>query len=515
MQKSLLFALCLVGATLLASCGNTVPTETDSSTPADYPSVPPAFTGLPTSRPHTKVLTQFAASAVQSFGDDGRIVFDTKRSRPTRAKGELHRVKTDNPDAQAVGTILISPPTIEAPYGFLRRITQITTAPDGSSIIETSEATLQEAIAGADLKQSEVKSSSIRVPVEATLVPTKALMSNQTFAEHLSSNTSSNPVKPRFDIPIAESPSNYCKNESKPLGMGATLNQSACVKVKLWATVDVNIGWWWIFPYLQGFGARLNGFANASLDADVNTLNITATPVTIKLPGELNYTLVSTNFGIVTFWIGPIPVVITPQIKVSVGFGEGQLALKGTASATIKSSIPSFDFSFGTAEKPVQFGFYCGNTIDNGNWGCMGINNVNEKLEDLRSQFSSWKPFSSPLTGSTEIGVNFDLSYRGKVGLEAGLYLYDALGLSAVVEPYIKPQIKIDVKFPGIPSTANARTEVYGGINGGVTGQIKAGVHLLFINFEQTIVKYDDLYPEKSLVTFIQSCWMAGLPCSQ
>lgn len=514
MQKSLLFALCLAGTALLASCGNT-PTETDSS--ADYPSTPPAFTGLPANRPHTKVLTQFAANAVQSFGTDGRIVFDTKRSRPLRAAGELHRAKTDSPDTQAVGTILVSPPTAEAPYGFLRRITKVTTASDGSAVIETTEASLQEAIAGADIKPEEVTKSSIQVPVEVTLARTPKTPSNtHVLPERLPlSIAANNGVKPRFDIPIAESPSNYCKDESKPLGMGATLNQSACVKVKLWATVDVNIGWWWIFPYLQGFGARLNGFANASLDADVSTLNITATPVKIQLPGQFDYTLVSTDFGTIAFWVGPIPVVITPQLKVSVGFGEGELALQGSASATIKSSIPSFDFSFGTAEKPVQFGFYCGNTIDNGNWGCIGINNVNEKLEDLRSQFSSWKPFSNPLSGSTAIGVNFDLSYRGKVGLEAGLYLYGALGLSAVVEPYIKPQIRIDVKFPGIPSATNARTEVYGGINGGVTGQIKAGVHLLFINFEQIIVKYDDLYPEKSLVTFIQSCWIAGLPCPQ
>ncbi len=509
MQKSLLFALCLAGTALLASCGNTVPTESDSS--ANYPSTPPAFTGLPANRPHTKVLTQFAANAVQSFGTDGRIVFDTKRSRPTRAAGELHRAKTDSPDAQAVGTILVSPPTAEAPYGFLRRITKVTTAPDGSAVIETTEASLQEAIAGADIKPEEVTKSSIQVPIEVTLARTpKDTTNTQSLPELLpQTNFADSGVKPRFDIPIAENPASTCQSNTTSIA-GGTLNRRGCITFKMWATVDVDLGWWWIFPYLQGFGSRLNGYAGADLSANFAT-SLNANIANISLPGNFNYTLVSANPGVVTFFVGPIPVVIAPQISLGVSFGDGRLTVNGGINTTINSSIPSFNFALGSSSDPVKLGFYCGNTISNGNWGCTGINNVDEKFNALKSQLAAWNPFSNPLSISTSASLNLEASYKGKLSLQAGVYLYGALGVGVSVEPYVVPRLGMSVSFPG-GSLATPRTQVYGGIDGGVDGNITLGAHLLFINFDQ-VIGSGQIVPYQSLVPIVQSCWNAGVRC--
>jgi hypothetical protein len=521
MPKKLLFALCLIGTALLASCGNAPPIETVSSaTNTDYPSTPPAFTGLPAKRPTTKVLTEFAANAVSSFSTDGRIVFDSKRSRPNRTAGELIRAKTDAPDTQAVGTILVSPPTEEAPYGFLRRIDKITTAPDGSSVIETSEASLQEAIAGVDIKPEQTAKKVVRVPIDVTLAPTRSgLDTRQLMPQFLPRPTREvNGVKPRFNVPIIEDPNPpegrpvyKCQIQNTPVVGGSKLEQSACITIRLWATVDIDVGWWWWFPYLRGFGARLNGYAGLNMNTNLISMQI-ENSFSTPLPGNFHYDLVNIHPGVVTFFIGPIPIVIAPQLGVGVNLGEGQLLLRATASTIMSSSLPAFYLSLGSDDSPLQFGFSCGNTLDNGNWGCAGINNIGEEFGKMRSRLAAWNPLSSPLSINTSAQLDFQASYTGKLSLTAGIYLYGVLGMSAAIEPYIRPQINMNIMIPSLPSGANTRTELYGGINGGVKTSISMGLHFLFINFDKPIYE-TPLVPDQSIVTFVKKCWTAAGSC--
>jgi hypothetical protein len=514
MYKQLSYVVVTLSVSFLAACGTTTdpPTASTSSTPTTYPSVPPAFTGLPTERPHTKVLTTFAARQVTSYSADGRIAFNTKALRPTRAPGELHPANTDTPDQLPIGTILVSPPTEEAPYGFLRRVESVSVAPDGTAIITTSDASLQEAIAGADIQPEDVQASSVQVPVEVTLAPSRPEALTEALPKQLSKPSSTVRVQPQWDIPVAENPSSMCQVQSTPLVGGATLDQTGCIRFKLWATVDVDIGWWWIFPYLKGFGARMNGFASADVKTNLTTLNVDTTLATINLPGNFDYTLVSVNPGVVTFWVGPIPVVIAPQLGLKVKMNQGQISLKANASAKLTSVLPGFTFTLGTQIDPLRFGFYCGNTVNNGYWGCLNINNLNEKFEALKSQLGAWSPTSTPIGSEINTQLNLDLSYNGELGIQAGIYLYGALGLGASLQPYITPRVGLSVGFNGIPSPTTARTEVYGRIDGGINGEITAGLHLLFINLDTTLAR-GTLVPPRTIATLMRSCWTISGRC--
>ncbi len=116
MLKRLVLMIPLVGVALMA-CNQTM-IETSTTDQSQYPEVPPAYTGLPAVRPKTKVLTQFAAAGVTDYQANGVITYNASRPVPVRTQS-LGEVKTDEPEEVVIGTILVSPPTEAAPYGFL------------------------------------------------------------------------------------------------------------------------------------------------------------------------------------------------------------------------------------------------------------------------------------------------------------------------------------------------------------------------------------------------------------
>jgi len=74
-------------------------------------------------------------------------------------------MSVDEVDQVEPGTVIVSPPTDKAPYGVLRKVDSITENPDGTATVETSPATLAEAIAGSDLKPEDIQQTSYTVPV--------------------------------------------------------------------------------------------------------------------------------------------------------------------------------------------------------------------------------------------------------------------------------------------------------------------------------------------------------------
>jgi hypothetical protein len=496
--KTIITAATLLLGTLIA-CGNVE--NPVSPEGFEYPSTPPAYTGLPKIRPVTKVFTQFAASGVTKFEENGKVFYNASRTAPIRMQGELGTVKTDQPEEVTLGTIIVSPPTEAAPYGFLRKVTSISKNADGSVIIETSEATLQEAIAGSNLKKEDLKTTKFKIPVEVVMIP----KGDRVLSPYTSQNKN---LKPQFNVDIVELPDSLCPIYNHSLIGNAKVSFRPCVKAKLWATIDIDIGWWWIFPYLSGFGAKLNGFASAGISTNLNTLSAES-GITLDIPVNLDagFTIGSWMAPPFVIWLGPIPLVLTPQINLGAELANINVSVRSEASTNISTSLTNFSFNLGTLTKPLEYGFYCGNTVNSGQWGCRGINNVAEKFSEFTNQVSTWNPTSYPLMALSTSELAFELGFKAKVKLSGGIALYGVLGMVGSIEPYIRPQIRIIAS----PTTSGIKTRINPRITLGVDGAINGFVNLLFLNAGFNIAKFNDVIPQTNIDIF-NSCWTGNTP---
>lgn len=483
---------------------------TKEKTPEDYPFTPPAYTGLPAKRPVTKVLTNFAQKTIKDFSIDGKLTIDTRAVPPLRRQGELGTMSVDEVDQVEPGTVIVSPPTDEAPYGVLRKVDSITKNPDGTATIETSPATLAEAIAGSDLKPEDIQQTSYTVPVNISVlaVPKAGAPQNLTLPDYLTPESAKQLASQWDFFPVEGGRCEEPPAETLPLG---TVNRKACIQLKLWMTVNVDIGWWFVFPYLKGFGAWANGWAKVETSVAYN-VQAPALQQTVNLPG-VSQTFLDTTGGVGVFWIGPIPVVVTPKVILQGGL-SGTLSIQGEARVTVSSSIPSVSFVLGTEWSPVQYGFYCGNTVANGYWGCRPVNNVPEKLEALRQQFSTWNPYSNPLALSGTARITTTLGYRANLSIQAGVYLYGVVGLAAALEPYAGPKLRAWVEYssqdPNQPVTGFSA-----GIYGGLDGRVMAGVNVLGINLSGDVIRPGPIVPETALLPEFSKCWrgVGLIPC--
>ncbi len=501
---------------VLAACSSGGTPVTENQDSENYPSVPPAYTGLPANRPVTKVLTTFAQGTIERFSEDGELVINTSIVPPLRVQGELSKLKVDEVAKVAPGTVIVSPPTEKAPYGVLRKIKSVTKNPNGTTTVETTNATLAEAIAGSNLKPGDVKKSSFSMPVEMSMiaVPKNGVVVEQKLPDHLTPEMAKQ-LAPQWDFFPIGTPDSSCPADVQvplpPLPVG-TANQHNCIQVKLWMTVNIDIGWWFIFPYLQGFGAWANGFAKVETGL---TLNLNA-PIgqidPIKLPSPVQ-TLVDTPADVFVFWIGPIPVVIIPKVIVKTGL-RGSLSLNASGGVSLNSSIPNVSFNLGDKENPVQYGFYCGNTVTNGNWGCRSVNNTAEKVNALRQQFTSWNPASNPLQLSASVSFSTTLSYEAYLSLQAGIYLYGVVGLAASLDPYVGPKITAGVEYNS--QNNQPLTRFTAGVYAGAKGYISAGIDLLGIQLSGDIIPPTDLVPPISVLSEFRKCWRGAdsISCS-
>ncbi len=381
-------------------------------------------------------------------------------------------------------------------YRFLRKVVNVVKNADGTVSIETSEATLQEAIAGSDLKKEDLKITSFKVPVDVYMVP----QAGQTQPK-IDPYTKKGRMTPQWDIGIISSGENWCKPVTKPIVGDATVKVSPCIKARIWASVDVDIGWWWIFPYLAGFGMKMNGAASAGIDANVNALSFER-ELKLELPTGMKVDIYSWSAPPVTVWLGPIPIVLTPQVSLGVEFGKITLSAKATATGTISTSLTKFNLALGSDSSPMQYGFYCGNTVSAaGNWGCRGINNIPEKIEALKTQLRDWKPLSNPVSVQSSSALTFGIDYDARAKIAGSLALYGVLGLSGSVEPYVKPSVGVSI----VPRNNGVRADLAASITTGLDGKIEGFVNLLFINETFTIAKFENLVPPAEFK--YTSCW--------
>jgi hypothetical protein len=509
--KMMYTALSLVLLGGFIACGNVDPPPTQLGE-FDYPSTPPAYTGLPDTRPQAKVLTQFAADGVTALLENGELRIKNNRSLPKRSH-PIHRAKIDSVANIQEGMILVSPPTEEAPFGFIKKVTKVEVI-GGETVFQTTEATLAEAVAGTEMSQSEAKSSQVKVPVDAYFQvsnPDGTSLDFNNLPKRLDPKAFKGRLTPQFDIDIIPAPQNSCRSESPITLPGGGLTASGCIRMRLWISVDVDLGWWWWFPYLQGFGSRVNGYFGTNFNMNLSTSF--SQQLSIALPGDFKFTLVSTHLPTTVFWVGPIPIVITSGVAGELSFG-GQFSASASVSATLRSSLTSFNFNFGSEYDPVRSGFYCGNTVANGYWGCRDDSNVTQKVTEFENQMKSWQPLQNPYAATLTGSANANLSYKAKLSLVAYVYLYGALGLDARVEPYVKPYFNTNISANAATGQPLSVPEVRlsGGINAGIDSSINGNVNLLFINLSAPIVS-GPLVPETELLRFLAICWKGDQRC--
>jgi hypothetical protein len=493
------FAVLFAG---LVSCGTLIPPE---PTGFEYPGPPPEYTGLPKERPKAKVLTQFAASLIEQFDvQSGRIQIRKNRILPTRSTA-IHPMKVDDLETVEEGSILVSPPTENAPFGFMKKVESVTEEANGDLIIETAPATLSEVIAGSDLKPEDVQQTTMKVPVEV-YVSADSVKTDKTGKYLDIEAYKGNKFKPQFDIPVAETPNDMCQQATRTIVSGGGIKGTGCIKLKVWVTVDIDIGWWWIFPYLKGFGARASGFAlaNAKMELEQTVLDIQHK---IPLPGDIKLPLFSNVVIPYVFFIGPIPIVITPTVGAEFFFGEGNITAQLETKATVTSDFAKWSLNLGTQEDPVYFGYYChvGSHCENRNNWTTQYNRFKQNLLN---------PPTNPIQGEISMRGSLTLSYKAGLSLSAGAYIYGVVGFDAKVQPYVRPSLNVSAMTSVIstsPYVTKPRVSLSGGYGFGVTGKIDAGINLLFWQAQTNIMEgtiYNETYQQ-----LFALCWIPGATC--
>lgn len=488
--------LCLT--TLLVAC-STAPEPIKSTDESAYPATPPIFTNLPSTRPKTKVLTQFAAQTIQQYSQDGEITIKNNVKFPIRAQSELGTMKVDDVADVEIGTLIVSAPTTQAPYGLMRRVSSIVQNSDGTTSIETQEATLSDVIAGSDIKPGDIPEKIVSAPVEVSMmaVPPSKAMATQSLPKVLSLDDAKRLSQQGWDFfPVGSS---KCSNSSSPEN---PIKRETCVGLKLWMTAQVDVGWWWAFPYLKGFGVWANGYVSADNSFNFVT-EVSPQPKEYKMPGY-NQRLVETPGPATVFWAGPIPIVLTPKIILDLT-AEGSLNLQAGASVRASSSIPNISFGLGSEYDPVKYGFYCGNTVKNNAWGCQEINNTSEKFEQTRQNLLNWNQMSNPLSVSAEVYANASLNYTVSTKLQIGVYLYGIVGLAEELSPYIGPRLNLRTSVNS--TDFKVKTQLDGGIYAGVKGRLYGGIDVLGFKLQGDIFPQGDVIPEQTLINFGQYCW--------
>jgi hypothetical protein len=422
---------------------------------------------------------------------DGTITLKANTVAPVRTTGDLGSMKTDEPDKLEVGEIIVSAPTPEVPNGFMQKISDVEYDADGNAIIKTTQATLMEVIAGSDLTEEQLKSKTVSVPVQ--------MMLRKTTRDR----------QPRWEIlpydsglQCAGTPQNFA---------GGFVNAQACVRVAFWIDVRIDIGWWWIFPYLSGFGASANGMAEilasvkAGATASASVGGSMPLNQTIKLADLNSSATLQTSAAPIVFFIGPIPVVITPQLALSLGI-RGNLFMNANANVGIKSTIPDFWVPLGTKNNPVSFGFYCTVGVS-----CNAINTFKESMDVASYLFSNWQMPSNPIQLNASASLSAYSALQAFMDLSAGVYLYGVAGLSAGVTGYVGPEVSFSASVSASSNLSSfelnpVQTRLSAGIYAGLDGYLDAGVDILGFKFGSRILG-GSIIPRTQLAGIAPMCW--------
>lgn len=383
-----LFTLTACFALLLAACG--------SPTPPTDPDVAPKVSEK------TRVVNEETQKALSSFKFTNALDCNTAPSPlqnpvpdPAQCTAKLVFSKS-TPFLQdlKVGELMVSGIGPNAPYGYLQKVTKITTAGEQVTV-ETQAASLDEALIegqfekGGTLKPDQLASQVLRQGVTPQ---------GQSFSYNI------NTVLYDHD------------------GNNSTTDDQVRLKGDLSLNVDdglsYNLKWKKVLGvpiYPNGIYVRMAyGFdqsANVTLEAD------------LKIDLEKEVELVKYTFSPITFFIGPVPVVLIPTVRVTAD-------MKGNIKAKM---------TFGASERiTAKAGFEYNN----------GFKNITSFPEPTFNSFSN-------ITGVSGHG-------------EAGLNIQGEILLYGLVGPYarLRGNLVLDANVPGDPVwTLKAGVHAYIGIH--------------------------------------------------
>ncbi len=220
-----------------------------------------------------------------------------------------------------------------------------------------------------------------------------------------------------------------------PLGANASVRLEGAVDVDADVRADLDIDWaelelkWGIWPKKIRLTPEVAGFL---LAFDVNqdlALQMTAE---YERTASKDLHVITLDFAPITFFVGPVPVVLVPQIKIDAG-------ASGNLSATL------------TAAAEQKLFFTVGAEYRDGTW---------RNLSGVDTRFEAERP-----------GVSFGASVDAQAyaDLEFSIDLYDVVGPKMTVRPYLEFQA----------GTARTPTwELYAGLSGSV------GMHVVVAGIE-------------------------------
>ena len=244
--------------------------------------------------------------------DVTEVVNETTRGKLTAFDGSTLRFSETTPQLErlARGSVLVSEPSEAAPFGYLRRVEAVRSE-DGELILETEHAGLDDAIAQGSLS--------------ATLPLTPDdLVSSQVLLENLTLQTRPGGLSPQagdldFELKFNKvlldiDGDEETKNDQMTL--------SGKVGLDLFAKVDVDIGWFadaekveTVFGVTQKAELSFKGFSALKLEKEVKVAEL--------------------DFGTKTFFVGPVPVVMTPSLELVIGV-DGDL--RATTTLTVSET---------------------------------------------------------------------------------------------------------------------------------------------------------------------------------
>lgn len=262
-------------------------------TPATPPTPPPLTTVV---REETRVLTTSVRTSLLEAKPDGTLVFSSVAV--AAAPGQV-RTQDVNPSQLKSGDVIVSEPTTAAPFGLLRKVTGVVASPTGTISLTTTQARIGDALKSGQLT---VRNRALTASDVQSVTP-------------LAEGT----VRPLADL-------NYAINVVllDQDGNSATTNDqvraSGSINLKPSFDVDLSLDC---------------GFA-CVYDNDLDFLFKLSLEETAKLQivGKVGYgaslekSVFRLNFTPIVFFIGPIPVVITPRLTL-------KIKLDGSISANV------------------------------------------------------------------------------------------------------------------------------------------------------------------------------------
>lgn len=318
------------------------------------------------------------------------------------------------------GDVVVSEPTDAAPDGLLRRVLGVREV-DGQTVVATEQAALGDAItsgrvtASADLDFEDIESSRVLVPgVEV----------------RGGDGTTLQDVGTEISVDFANSVVLFDADGS-PTTTDDQVTASGAVVLGLGVEVDVAVS---VFPpgvdrFVVGIDATeqvdigLMAAANASIEQEVTIYRAEFAPITVP--------------------IGPVPVVVSPELE-----------LKLTASGEVSAGL-----SFGV----VQTGsFRAGAEYTDGDW---------RTLSGYDADFT---------VGTPELDVTADA--RAGAPIEVKVELYEAAGPEIIAEPYTRAEAEV------VPEAA---FRLYGGIEARVSGEVELPIIGGFELPELTVLDYE------------------------